>query len=143
MAEEARLAVAVGVDALAVQSAAAGGHWGTLTPRSPAEPLPLGDLLAAVRAQTDRPLIAAGGVATAADVVATMSAGASAVMVGTVLLLSAESGAPAVHHLTSGLRRAAAAAGDADLVHLWAGTGYRHATAEPAAAILTRLAGHV
>jgi nitronate monooxygenase len=25
-------------------------------------------------------------------------------------------------------------------VHLWAGTGYRHATEEPAATILTRLA---
>jgi NAD(P)H-dependent flavin oxidoreductase YrpB (nitropropane dioxygenase family) len=50
-------------------------------------------------------------------------------------------GYPALHHLTSPLRKAAAAAGDADRVHLWAGTGYRHATEEPAATILTRLAG--
>jgi NAD(P)H-dependent flavin oxidoreductase YrpB (nitropropane dioxygenase family) len=49
-------------------------------------------------------------------------------------------GYPALHHLTSGLRRAAAAAGDAERVHLWAGTGYRQATAEPVAAIVTRLA---
>jgi nitronate monooxygenase len=48
-------------------------------------------------------------------------------------------GYPAVHHLTSPLRRAAAQAGDADLVHLWAGTGYEHATSEPAADILRRL----
>jgi len=50
-------------------------------------------------------------------------------------------GYPAIHHLTSPLRKAAAAAGEADLVHLWAGTGYRHARAEPTAAILTSLAG--
>jgi NAD(P)H-dependent flavin oxidoreductase YrpB (nitropropane dioxygenase family) len=49
-------------------------------------------------------------------------------------------GYPALHHLTSGLRKAAAAAGDQDHLHLWAGTGFRHATEEPAATILTRLA---
>jgi NAD(P)H-dependent flavin oxidoreductase YrpB (nitropropane dioxygenase family) len=52
-------------------------------------------------------------------------------------------GYPALHHLTSGMRRAAAAAGDAERVHLWAGTGYGAATAEPAAAILGRLAERV
>lgn len=49
-------------------------------------------------------------------------------------------GYPAVHHLTSPLRKAAAAAGKPDYVHLWAGTGFRHATAEPATDILRRLA---
>jgi NAD(P)H-dependent flavin oxidoreductase YrpB (nitropropane dioxygenase family) len=49
-------------------------------------------------------------------------------------------GYPAVHHLTSPLRKAAAAAGDPERMHLWAGIGFRHATAEPAADILTRLA---
>jgi NAD(P)H-dependent flavin oxidoreductase YrpB (nitropropane dioxygenase family) len=49
-------------------------------------------------------------------------------------------GYPAVHYLTSPLRKAAAAAGKPDYVHLWAGTGYRHATAESAADILRRLA---
>ncbi len=52
-------------------------------------------------------------------------------------------GYPAVHHLTSPLRKAAAAAGEPDCVHLWAGTGYRHATAEPVADILRRLAADV
>jgi nitronate monooxygenase len=52
-------------------------------------------------------------------------------------------GYPALHHLTSPLRKAAAAAGDPECVHLWAGTGFRHATAEPAADILTRLAQHL
>lgn len=50
-------------------------------------------------------------------------------------------GYPAIHHLTSPLRKAAAAAGDSDVVHLWAGTGYRHAAEKPTAAILTELAG--
>ncbi|MFZ0227860.1 MAG: nitronate monooxygenase, partial [Mycobacterium sp.] len=50
-------------------------------------------------------------------------------------------GYPAIHYLTSPLRKAAAAAGQSDYVHLWAGTGYRHATAEPTADILHKLAG--
>ncbi|WAJ42561.1 nitronate monooxygenase [Mycobacterium sp. Aquia_216] len=49
-------------------------------------------------------------------------------------------GYPAIHYLTSALRKAAATAGKPDYVHLWAGTGYRHATAEPTADILRRLA---
>jgi nitronate monooxygenase len=50
-------------------------------------------------------------------------------------------GYPAVHHLTSPLRRAAAAANDAEHINVWAGTGHRHGTDEPAAVILRRLAG--
>ena len=42
-----------------------------------------------------------------------------------------------------GMRKAAAAAGKPDYVFLWAGTGYRHATAEPAADILRRLASNL
>jgi NAD(P)H-dependent flavin oxidoreductase YrpB (nitropropane dioxygenase family) len=49
-------------------------------------------------------------------------------------------GYPAIHHLTIGMRKAAAAAGDAERLHLWAGTGFREARAEPAAATLERLA---
>ncbi|BAX92647.1 nitronate monooxygenase [Mycobacterium shigaense] len=52
-------------------------------------------------------------------------------------------GYPALHYLTSPLRKAAAAAGKPDFVHLWAGTGYRHATAEPTADILRRLAAEL
>jgi nitronate monooxygenase len=52
-------------------------------------------------------------------------------------------GYPALHHLTSPLRRAAAEAGDADRVHLWAGTGYRQAIAGPAGPLLARLAGRL
>jgi NAD(P)H-dependent flavin oxidoreductase YrpB (nitropropane dioxygenase family) len=49
-------------------------------------------------------------------------------------------GYPAIHHLTSPLRKAAAEAGDPERVNLWAGTGHRAATAEPALRILERLA---
>lgn len=48
-------------------------------------------------------------------------------------------GYPAVHHLTRELRRAAAVAGDADRVHLWAGTGYRAARTGPVADTLRAL----
>ena len=48
-------------------------------------------------------------------------------------------GYPALHHLTRELRAKAAAAGDPDRVHLWAGTGYRAAEARPAAEILRGL----
>lgn len=184
--EEAELAAGAGIDALIVQSAAAGGHWGTLTPASPPPGLPLDELVSAVRARVALPLIAAGGIATREQVGSVLRAGAEAAMVGTVLLRSPESGAapahqaalvdparsragltrsftgrpagalgngflerheaaaplgyPALHHLTRPIRRAAADAGDPERLHLWAGAGHRHAVAEPAAAILARLA---
>jgi len=188
-AGEAAAAVEAGFDALAVQASAAGGHSATFTPRSPVPGVPLTELVAAVRSRADLPLIAAGGLATPADVAAAIAAGADAVAVGTVLMRSDEagtvavhkaaladpartttvltrsftgrparalsnafierydhlaiSGYPALHYLTSPLRKAAAAAGDPERLHLWAGTGFRQATAEPAAAILTRLAGQL
>jgi nitronate monooxygenase len=49
-------------------------------------------------------------------------------------------GYPAVHHLTKKMRSAAAAAGDPERVHLWAGAGYRAAVPGPAKSILTDLA---
>jgi NAD(P)H-dependent flavin oxidoreductase YrpB (nitropropane dioxygenase family) len=49
-------------------------------------------------------------------------------------------GYPEIHHLTRPLRAAAAAAGDPELVHLWAGTGFRHARTGPAAAVIDELA---
>lgn len=47
---------------------------------------------------------------------------------------------PEVHHLTRPLRQAASRAGDADRLHLWAGTGWRHAPTGPAAAVIAGLA---
>ena len=54
---------------------------------------------------------------------------------------TAPAGYPAVHHLTRGLRQAAAAAGDPHRLHLWAGTGYRAARTGPAHEVLDDLAG--
>lgn len=48
-------------------------------------------------------------------------------------------GYPELHHLTRGMRAAAAAAGHPDRVHLWAGTGYRHARTGSAAAVVEGL----
>ncbi|WP_431954961.1 nitronate monooxygenase [Actinacidiphila sp. bgisy167] len=56
---------------------------------------------------------------------------------------AAPTGYPALHHLTGPMRKAAAAAGDQERIHLWAGTGYRHATEEPAERILRRLASGI
>jgi len=54
---------------------------------------------------------------------------------------SGPAGYPAVHDLTRGLRQAAAAPGDPQGLHLWAGTGFRSATTGPARAVVDRLAG--
>jgi nitronate monooxygenase len=98
--DEGRLAAAAGVDALAVQAAGAGGHSGTLTPGAgPAAPPPpdLPGLVAAVRAATDLPVVAAGGLSDPAAVAAALGAGAAAAAVGTALLLAPEAGTNAAH----------------------------------------------
>ena len=46
---------------------------------------------------------------------------------------------PAVHHLTAPLRAAATAAGDAERLNLWAGTGWRKAQAGPVAGVVQGL----
>ena len=46
---------------------------------------------------------------------------------------------PEVHHLTRPMRTAAAAAGDTDRVHLWAGVHFRRATAAAAADVVRAL----
>jgi nitronate monooxygenase len=184
--EEARMADDRGVDLLAVQSFEAGGHWGTLTPDRPPRLMALADLVGQIRGAVRLPLLGAGGIAVSGDVAAVLQAGAAAVMVGTALLRTVESGAsppyksalaesahgdtmvtraftgrparavpnlftdrydaaapsgyPALHHLTIPIRRAAAAAGDADRINVWAGTGYRHARPDGAAQVLTGLA---
>jgi NAD(P)H-dependent flavin oxidoreductase YrpB (nitropropane dioxygenase family) len=56
---------------------------------------------------------------------------------------TAPAGYPAIHYLTRPLRQAAAAAGDAHRLHLWAGTGYRNATTGPARAVFERLASEL
>ncbi|HEX3907781.1 MAG TPA: nitronate monooxygenase [Mycobacteriales bacterium] len=187
---EAALAVEDGVDLLAVQGAEAGGHRGvfrddtSLVAGGPT--VGVLDLLAEVAAVTTVPMIAAGGIASGADIAAALDRGAVAAALGTAFVCCPESGAaatyrqalldapypettftraftgrparalvngfvrrrndqapasyPEVHHVTRPIRVAAAAAGDADNLHLWAGARWRDVTEEPAAELVTRLA---
>lgn len=184
--DEAAVAIDAEIDMLVVQAPAAGGHSGTFTPEQPLTDLSLTNLVRDVKARTNVPVIAGGGVASAADVRSALEAGATAVSVGTALLLADEAGTsathrqalndfrdrpttitraftgrpargienafirehldapfgyPAIHFLTQPIRRAAAAAGEPENLHLWAGTGFARASAQPVATILTQLSG--
>src|SRR5262249_55050710 len=94
---EAAASSQAGVDALVVQSSAAGGHWGTLTPREPPPQLALSDLVAEIASRERLPVIAAGGIASRDGVWAALAAGARAAMVGTALLLAEEAGTSETH----------------------------------------------
>lgn len=89
--EEARAAVARGVDALVVQGVSAGGHRATWSPTDTPDPR---DTLELVRALKDIgvPIIAAGGARTPEDVDRLIEAGATAVSCGSVFLLTDEAG---------------------------------------------------
>jgi nitronate monooxygenase len=182
---EAQLAVARGVDALAVQGPEAGGHRGTFDPTASPSSEPLDALLASVLATVDVPVVAAGGLMTAEDVARVRAAGAVAAQLGTAFLLADEAGSspvhraalqndafsetavtkafsgryarglrnrfidehdaqapfayPEVHYLTSPLRAASVRAGDPHAVNVWAGTGFRNATAASVAEIMRML----
>ncbi len=182
---EAHAAADVGSDVLAVQGTEAGGHQGCFIDLGPNQ-RPLRLLLAAIAAVTDVPLIGAGGIMTGNDAAEALTAGASAVQIGTALLCTPEAGTsspyraalldgrypdtivtrafsgrlarglanefamahdgqapqayPEVHHLTRPLRAAATRAGDPSVPNLWAGTGWRGITTDPAAVIIRRLA---
>lgn len=170
-ADEALAAVRVGADQLCVQGAQAGGHRSTHRVTDTPNTLSAAELLGAVRAVTSVPLVAAGGVATAADVEALLESGAAAVQCGTAFLRTAEAGTnpthraaladasfdrtavtraysgrparglvtdfieqfgvaapavfPIVDQLTKPIRAAAGAAGRAQELSLWAGTGWQ------------------
>lgn len=97
-AYEAGIAVAHGADALVVQGPAAGGHRGTFAPDVRPGNEPLDDLLAEIgRAHGGVPLVAAGGLGTAADVAGVLERGAVAAQVGTALLLADEAGTNPTH----------------------------------------------
>jgi nitronate monooxygenase len=183
-APEARRAVDVGTDFLAVQGTEAGGHQGCFADLT-ANQRPVLSALAQIRETTDVPMIGAGGVMTGRDAANVLGAGAIAVAIGTALLCTPEAGTslpyrqalldarypdtiltrafsgrfarglanefarehdgqapqayPEVHHLTRPLRTAATRSGDASVPNLWAGTGWRQLTVEPAGVIVRRL----
>jgi len=98
--DEARAAQEQGFDGLWVQGAEAGGHRGVHhDPGGDAEEgaVPLADLLPAVRATTDLPLVAAGGLVDGADVARVVAAGAVAAGLGTAFLCCPEAGTSATH----------------------------------------------
>lgn len=97
-AYEAGIALAHGAQALVVQGPGAGGHRGTFAPDVRPGSDSLDDLLAEIRhAHGDVPLVAAGGLGTAADVAGVLGAGAAAAQVGTALLLASEAGTNPTH----------------------------------------------
>ncbi len=88
---------AADADGLVVQSSEAGAHSGTHRPERPVADTRLADLVPRVRATTGRPLIAAGGLARPDQVRDVLRLGADAVMVGTALLRTDDSGASPLH----------------------------------------------
>lgn len=94
---EARAAEDAGVDALVVQGPRAGGHSGTWDPTRAITQETTAEVVAAVRSATALPLVAAGGVDGSEAVREIIGAGAAAVAVGTLLLLTEEAGTSATH----------------------------------------------
>ncbi|SDS67047.1 nitronate monooxygenase [Actinoplanes derwentensis] len=91
-AAEAEQALTVGPEVLIAQGGTAGGHSSTMSPAGYRGNTTAVQVLAAVRAVTDLPVIAAGGTGTAADVRELVTAGAVGVQAGTVFLLADEAG---------------------------------------------------
>lgn len=91
-----------GCDAVIAQGAEAGGHAGWFLDRH--APTPLAELLAE---HPDVPVVAAGGIVDAADVVRALGAGASAVQIGTAYLATPESMISAPYRALLGTEAAA------------------------------------
>jgi len=94
---EAVTAAAAGPDRLIAQGAEAGAHRGTFRNGAATPGIDVLDLLAALRKVTDLPLVAGGGIMSAAGVDAALGAGAVAVQCGTAFLRCPESGAHPAH----------------------------------------------
>jgi nitronate monooxygenase len=93
---EAAAAAGVGADALVVQGIEGGGHRGTFHPTAPGD-IGLLALLQLVRAVTELPLVATGGIATGQGVAAVLAAGAAAAQLGTAFMLTPEAATSAAH----------------------------------------------
>jgi nitronate monooxygenase len=93
---EARAARDAGADVLVVQGSEAGGHQGSWVDEDRARLRTL-ELLPAITAAVDLPLVATGGIADAVGTRAALKAGASAVQAGTAFLLAPEAGTHPAH----------------------------------------------
>jgi nitronate monooxygenase len=96
-AAEAVEAAQAGCDALIVQGPEAGGHRGTFLATAPIDETPLPALLEQVLKAVELPVIAAGGIVTAADTARVLAKGAVAVQAGTAFLRAVEAGTRAIH----------------------------------------------
>jgi nitronate monooxygenase len=95
-AQEARRAARTGPDALIAQAGSAGGHAATTSPADYDGSSTAPDVVRAVAAAVDLPVVAAGGTGSASDVRRLLAAGAVAVQAGTAFLLADEAGTRAV-----------------------------------------------
>jgi nitronate monooxygenase len=94
---EAEQAVAAGADVLIAQGHEAGAHQGTYDLASEEDAYGLLALLQLLRAETELPLVASGGIGSGAGVAACLAAGASAVQLGTAFMLCPEAGTSPAH----------------------------------------------
>jgi nitronate monooxygenase len=181
---EGAVAQDAGADALVAQGTEAGGHRAYFRDDVAHEEYGLIVLVRLLRARTRLPLIATGGLMDGPGMAAALVAGASAVQLGSALMLTPEAGTsephrarlarpgatrltrafsgrtargivnrfmeehhehapaayPEVHHVTSPLRAAARAAGDPEVINLWAGQAHALAQARPAGELVRALA---
>src|SRR3954453_4441175 len=94
--EEAVQAEAASADVLVLQGAEAGGHRGSFVDDA-TPPTPCVELVSAVRAISDLPIVAAGGLATSEHVQRVLEAGANGAAAGTAFMLAPEAGTTPVH----------------------------------------------
>jgi nitronate monooxygenase len=94
---EALIALSYGVDAVVAQGPEAGGHRATFDAIAAPPDDALDDLVSALAYCFGCPVVAAGGLGTPRDVSRLRDAGATAVQLGTALLLADEAGTNPVH----------------------------------------------
>jgi nitronate monooxygenase len=108
-----------GCDAIIAQGAEAGGHAGWFFYEH--RPMPLAELLPAILALVDIPVIAAGGIVDGAGMAAALRMGASAVQIGTAYLATPESLISPPYRALLGTAEAA----DATFTNLFSGRAAR------------------
>jgi nitronate monooxygenase len=94
---EAQVAAARGAASLCVQGPHAGGHRGTWDLEADPDTTSLGDLVSAVVAVVDLPVVAGGGVSDPGGVKGLLEKGAIAAQIGTAYLLAEEAGTNPTH----------------------------------------------
>jgi nitronate monooxygenase len=99
---EAEQALGAGSDALVAQGAEAGGHRGSFVDDGGVGALDTCSLVRALTAGSPVPVVAAGGIATAADAARARAAGATGVQAGTAFLLADEAGTHPAHRARLG-----------------------------------------